>query len=117
MSFLYKPSTYNVETKQQLWMSVVGDTHDSFCSCDTPFAHALDLMFPVGHTDRNLTVDQIITRDSARWHSGGTEDKNHGLADGEEEINMPQREEDDLENIGDEEIEELIAAADAATER
>lgn len=98
-------------------MSVVGDTHETFCSCETPFAHALDLMFPVGHTDRNLTVDQIITRDTARWHSGGTEDKNHGLEDGKEEINIPEEEEDDLQNIGDEEIEELIAAADAATER
>lgn len=117
MSFLYKPCKYNIETKQQLWMSIVGDSHDNFCSCDTPFAHALDLMFPVGHSDRNLTVDQIITRDNIRWHSGGTEEESHGLADGREEPPTAPPDADDLENIRDDEIEELIAAADAATER
>lgn len=117
MSFLYRPCKYNNETKQQLWMSILGDSHDNFCSCETPFAHALDCMFPIGHSDRNLSVQQIITRDQARWHSGGTEEENHGLADTAERQPIPEDGADDLENMGDEEIEELIAAADAATER
>lgn len=118
MSHLYRKTTYNPETQQQLWMSIFADSHDSFCSCETPFAHALDCMFPEGHTDRNLSINQIITRDQARWHSGGTEGESHGLETTEQErqedIEVGQ---DALEDLDDVEIEELIAAADAATER
>ncbi len=117
MSHLFKPTKFNNETKQQLWMSIFADAHDSVCECETPFAHALDCMFPTGHRDRQLTIEQIITRDTAQWHSGGIEEENPGLAGGEERIIIPEKQEDDLEDIGDEEIEELIAAADAATER
>lgn len=118
MSHLFKPTKFNNETKQQLWMSIFADSHDSICNCDTPFAHALDCMFPEGHRDRKLTVEQIIVRDTAQWHSGGTEEESHGLADGNiEKTREPQPEEGDFEDLDDVGIEELIAAADAATER
>lgn len=120
MSFLFKPTKYNNETKQQLWMSVFQDTHDSICECTTGFAHALDLMFPEGHKDRNLTVAQIITRDTALWHSGGTGETSHGLADGEtkpEEDTTKQPVEENEDSLADEDIEELIAAADDAITR
>nr|BAF76120.1 hypothetical protein [Torque teno midi virus] len=120
MSFLFKPTQYNSETKQQLWLSIFADSHDSICNCPTPFAHALDCMFPAGHKDRLLTVDQIITRDSALWHSGGTEETSHGLADTKEggpgDTKEPGEPEEE-DPLGEEEIEELIAAADDAVTR
>lgn len=120
MSFLFKPTEYNNDTKQQLWMSIFADAHDSICNCPTPFAHALDCMFPEGHRDRKLTVEQIITRDTALWHSGGTEDKNPGLGGGEEEQQKDtedQPEEEEKDSLEDVEIEQLIAAADDAITR
>lgn len=114
---MYRPCKYNKETREQLWMSAVGDTHDNFCSCETPYAHALWCMFPEGHKDRNLTIQQIIDRDSTCL-SGGNVEISHGLADtGEEEQGNIPPDEGDLEDLEDTEIEELIAAADAATER
>nr|UHS18396.1 MAG: hypothetical protein [Gammatorquevirus sp.] len=119
MSFMFKPSKYNNDTKQQLWMSIFADSHDSICCCETPFAHALQCMFPEGHKDRHLTVDQIITRDLTLWHSGGTDEENHGLADTEQPTSaaIQQREEEEEDILKDEEIEELIAAADDAVTR
>lgn len=115
---MYKPSIYNQDTKQQIWMSIFADSHDQFCCCDTPFAHALTCMFPEGHKDRQLTIQQIINRDTAQCHSGGTEETNHGLADFTREEETPiEQKEDALEDLDDVGIEELIAAADAATER
>lgn len=101
-------------------MSVFQDTHDSICECTTGFAHALDLMFPEGHKDRNLTVAQIITRDTALWHSGGTGETSHGLADGKtgpEGDTTEIQEEEKEDSLADEDIEELIAAADDAITR
>lgn len=77
-------------------------------------------MFPIGHKDRLLTIDQIVTRDSALWHSGGTEETNPGLADTKEEEPRDTKEPGEPEEedpLGDEEIEELIAAADDAVTR
>lgn len=120
MSYLFQPTKYNNETKEQLWMSIFADAHDSICECSTPFAHALWCMFPEGHKDRDLTIAQVITRDTALWHSGGTEEENLGLADGG--ANLPenteqQPEEERRDSLGDVEIEELIAAADDAITR
>lgn len=117
MSYLFKPSIYNNDTKQQLWMSIFADSHDSICSCETPFAHALSCMFPEGHRDRQLTVEQIITRDTALCHSGGTAEENLDLVNTEPTetgaTNLRQ-EEPDEDSLGDVEVEELIAAADDA---
>lgn len=120
MSYLFKHSQYNNETKQQLWMSIIADAHDSMCSCETPFAHALDCMFPEGHRDRKLTVEQIITRDTALCHSGGTAEENLGLVGTAptepEDIKLRQKEQE-KDSLGDVEVEELIAAADDAITR
>lgn len=112
MSFIYKPSTYNSETKQQLWMSILSDSHDINCGCDKPFAHLLDCIFPEGHADRHKTIQQIIERDTT-CHFGGEEERNHGLVVGAsaatENINLKEEEDGPGEDI-----EELLAAADAA---
>lgn len=100
-------------------MSVVGDAHDLMCKCETPFAHILDNIFPEGHRDRDKTIRQIIERDT-QCLSGGTEEENHGLADGEEEIQEERiilEEEREEDPIPGEELEELLRAADAAATR
>lgn len=101
-------------------MSIFADSHDSICGCETPFAHALNCMFPEGHRDRNLTVDQIITRDTAQCHSGGTAEENLGLVNTEHietgDINQNQEGEEE-DSLGDVEVEQLIAAADDAIQR
>ncbi len=95
-----------------MWMSVVGDFHDSFCSCWHPFAHLLDIIFPEGHKDKDLTVRQIIERD-LQCHSGGDGEESHGMADGDAEQKDT---EEDLggDSIKEEDIQELITAAENA---
>ncbi len=44
-------------------MSIIGDSHDSICKCQHTFAHLLACIFPLGHQDRNLTINQILLRD------------------------------------------------------
>ncbi len=47
----------------------------------TPFAHLLASIFPPGHKDRDLTVNQILNRDYKELClSGGKEEKSHGMA-------------------------------------
>lgn len=114
----YKKQTYNPETLQQLWMSVIGDTHESFCACDTPFAHILYCIFPEGHKDRDLTIKQIIERDTAQCLSGGIGGASHGLADGDErELGDTEREGPEENYIDDEELTTLLNAAEDATAR
>jgi len=68
----HRKTPYNNETKDQLWMSILSDSHDIHCGCPTPFAHLLSLIFPIGHTDRNKTINQILWRDFKELcHSGG----------------------------------------------
>ncbi len=71
----YRPSTYNCDTKNQLWMSIIADSHDNFCECKTPFAHLLANIFPIGHTDRDKTINYILRRDYIELcrSSGGAE--------------------------------------------
>ena len=100
-------------------MSVIADSHDIYCRCQTPFAHLLQSIFPEGHRDRNKTVEEIIQRDKQECHSGGEEEESPGLADGrdtpeKEDTTTNQREEGFVE---DEEITELLAAADDAMAR
>lgn len=113
----YKKSTYNAETKNQLWMSNIADSHDIFCSCNTPFAHLLASIFPPGHQDRNLTIQQILERDYKECHSGGEEEEKIGMALDLGGHGDAAGEENQEENyIKDEELEGLIAAGeDVAT--
>ncbi len=84
----FKRTTYNHETCEQMWCSAIGDYHDSFCGCDQPFAHILTCIFPLGHTDRDKTINQILERDYQQLcRGGGTGERNSiGAAfDAEEE--------------------------------
>ncbi len=117
MSSFFKPATYNGETKEQMWMSSIGDFHDSICSCCKPFAHLLRIIFPEGHRDEDKTIKQIIQRD-LKCHFGGEEDESLGLATASAGVNQTTEEERE-DYIKDEDLSELIdaAAAVAATER
>lgn len=60
-------------------MSIIGDSHDAICGCDQPFAHLLSNIFPIGHTDRNSTINQILWRDFKQLcRSGGDAEKGTG---------------------------------------
>lgn len=115
MSLITKPTTYNNETKNQLWMSVIGDTHDMFCGCEVPFAHLLDNIFPEGHKDKDKTIRQIISRDIKQCHFGGEEEKETGTLEG---TFQPIKEEDAGPATGqdNEDLDMLLAAAAAAEE-
>nr|UHS18254.1 MAG: hypothetical protein [Gammatorquevirus sp.] len=117
MSKFFKKTPYNNETKNQMWMSMIADGHDICCGCLQPFAHLLDSIFPEGHADRGLTVQQIIDRDYPLCHSGGDEEGDHGLVAGDSAATLlaKQEEEEDFRNDGD--AEEFLAAAAAAEER
>lgn len=117
----YTPTPYNAETKNQIWMSQIADAHDNICHCNHPFAHLLANIFPVGHKDRDLTINQILLRDyKEKCHSGGDAEEGHGMAPGEtgggfkpHEI----KEEEEEEDLPEDEIEDLIKAADADAEQ
>lgn len=73
---------YNNETNEQLWMSVLSDTHELTCSCNWPFAHLLAIIFPIGHTDRNKTINEILLRDyKEKCRSSGHGDADTGGAE------------------------------------
>ncbi len=76
----YKPTKYNPETLNQIWMSEIADSHDIWCDCNGPFAHLLASIFPPGHKDRDLTISQILTRDFKQCLSGGRDVEDHGGA-------------------------------------
>ncbi len=68
----YTPTPYNQDTKNQIWLSQIADSHDNFCNCNHPFAHLLASIFPPGHKDRNFTINQILARDyKEKCLSGG----------------------------------------------
>jgi len=110
----YKKCEYNQDTQNQLWCSTIADGHDNFCGCGTPFAHLLASIFPPGHTDRKLTIEQILTRDYKEiCRSGGREEESHGGAvGGIKEEGPPEEKEEGF--IEDEELENLIAAGEDA---
>lgn len=116
----YRKTPYNKETLQQLWTTIINDTHDCHCGCTVPFVHLLDILFPPDHKDRHLTIDSIIKREKKyiRCLFGGKEEEDSGGVAEEipTEKDTPQeeiKEEDDTE----ENIRELLAAADAAEKR
>lgn len=95
-------------------MSQIADSHDNICSCWHPFAHLLASIFPPGHQDRELTINQILLRDyKEKCHSGGEGEENHGLAGGEG-ADLPTEPKE--ENTEENNIEDLLFAAAAAAE-
>jgi len=113
----FRKTTFNQATLEQLWLSQINDTHDSICNCTRPFIHLLALLFTEEHKDRHLTIHNIITREFNQHKClfGGDADKNIGMAiaAGIPEEEKPTEEKEDLT---EEDIEELIAATDAAEE-
>lgn len=108
----YRPTAYNGETLNQMWMSMITDSHDIHCRCEHPFAHLLQSIFPPGHRDRQLTIEQITTRDFLQCHSGGLEDESPGIQLGETAATLAEKEPEDTK----EDIDDLILAAAAAAE-
>lgn len=111
----YRPCLYNEETKNQLWMSNIADSHDSWCNCNTAFAHLLASIFPPGHTDRSRTIQEILARDfREKCLSGGDDAENSGLAAvdllAKDDTIKREGQEEDLP--GDE-IENLLAAVES----
>lgn len=104
---------YNNETNEQLWMSILSDSHELVCNCNFPFAHLLALIFPLGHTDRNLTINQILLRDyKEKCHSGGAGDASSGMAGAA----GPEPKEDTERNTAGQEEDADLAALLAAVE-
>lgn len=118
-SDFFKATPFNEDTKTQIWMSMIADGHDCICHCETPFAHLLASIFPPGHKDRDLTINQILKRDFQQiCHSGGAEEGNHGsagTAGGGGFKNI--KEETEEEGLPEEEVEELLAAAERENTR
>jgi len=114
----YRRTPYNKETLQQLWTTIINDAHDCHCGCTVPFVHLLDILFPEDHKDRHLTIDSIITREKKyiKCLFGGQEEESGG---GVEEDTKPgtTKEENQEEDFTNENIEDLLAAADAAEKR
>lgn len=111
----FEPTPFNNETKNQIWMSMLADGHDIICHCNSPFGHLLASIFPPGHQDRNLTIQQILERDikETQCHSGGGEGENHGTgASGTGGGFKPVAVENEEEDFKPEEIDQLIAAAE-----
>lgn len=121
MSAFFRPTKYNGDTKNQLWLSAIGDIHDSFCGCDCPFAHLLDSIFPPGHIDRNKPINYIIQRDIQQCPSGGPEEENHGLELGDSAATVaaaagpPIKEES--QDITDADLAALLVAAEEENTR
>lgn len=115
----HKPCNYNSETKDQLWCSIIADAHDSNCGCNWPFAHLLCCLFPPGHKDRDLTINQILHRDYTELcHSGGDAERDSGGQTKEDtDAKGDGQKEEEKGYIKDEELEQLIAAAEGAGTR
>ncbi len=89
---------------------MISDGHDMHCSCEFPFAHLLESIFPEGHQDRHHSIEFIIRRDLQQCHSGGQEEESHGIQLGESAATLRERESQDIK----EDIDDLILAASAA---
>lgn len=115
----YRETTFNPETKNQIWMSQIADSHDNWCNCDWPFAHLLASIFPVGHRDRTLTIEQILQRDlQEKCLSGGADAKNSGMAGhASADASKHIKREDQEEDLPGDELEKLLAAVEDAGTR
>lgn len=112
-----KETHFNLETKNQLWLSMLADGHDCWCNCNTPFAHLLASIFPVGHRDRLLTIEQILSRDYRELClSGGAVAEDIGTVptteNGVEKENIKKE-----ESLPEEDIEGLLSAVEDAERR
>lgn len=98
-----------------MWLSIVGDSHDSICSCQYCFAHLLACIFPIGHSDRNLTINQILQRDyREKCHSTGGGDAPSGMATAADTAAASGPPDIKEEGDGDDqELAELVAAAES----
>lgn len=108
----FQPPAYNHTGRQQLWLDGCIFTHDSWCGCNYPALHLLSALLPPGHKDRDLTVEELITRETKLCLTGGKEEKGGDppittATETEEETGL-----ENLEEIfsGDA-IDELLAAA------
>lgn len=115
--FMNRQRKYNNETLEQLWMSILTDSHECICQCEFPYAHLLASLFPLGHADRKKTIEEILQRDfKEKCLSGGAGDADtltHGTGiKREEEKDLPEN----IEEPADEDLADLLAAADAAAE-
>lgn len=113
----YKPTKYNPETLNQIWMSEIADSHDIWCDCNGPFAHLLASIFPPGHKDRDLTISQILKRDFKQCLSGGDAGESAGGAAGTASHTIKPEREELSGNQEEENIEDLLAAAEDAERR
>lgn len=110
----FEPPTYNLDSKQQIWIDGIINSHDIWCGCDSPIAHMLNHLLPPGHKDRYKTVDEIITEAyKQKWPFGGTEETGginpeEGATEGGNTTKENQE-----EDYTEEEIEQLLAAAAA----
>lgn len=113
-----RPTHFNLDTKNQLWMSVIANHHDSWCNCNTPFAHLLASIFPPGHRDRLLTIEQILSRDyQSLCLSGGADAKNSGTVPATKDGAAANQNIKQEKNEEEGNIEELLAAVADAEER
>lgn len=114
----YIATPFNQVTKNQIWMSQIADSHDNICYCQHPFAHLLASIFPPGHKDRDLTINQILLRDyKEKCLSGGTEEKGSGDRDIEGATTSENIKQEIEGTTEEENIEDLLAAVDAAEAR
>jgi hypothetical protein len=108
---------YNQDTKNQIWMSQIADSHDNICDCKHPFAHLLASIFPPGHKDRPLSINQILQRDyTEKCLSGGSAGESHGGVGGGGTGTTDIKREDE-EDYLEEDLDALFAAAAASEEK
>lgn len=114
----FRKTEFNQPTLEQLWLSIINDTHDSICNCTRPFIHLLALLFTEEHKDRHLTIHNIITREFKEHQClfGGDADKNIGMALAATQQEEGEKPTEEREDLTEEDIELLIAATDAAEE-
>lgn len=111
----FNKSDYNQETKEQLWASIIQDAHDSICRCHQTYAHLLSIIFPLGHQDRNLSINQILLRDyREKCRSGGGAGDATGFLTEKTTIPDATEEKEQQEEDTKEEISDLLAAVAAA---
>ncbi len=110
----FNKTAYNAETLEQLWMSTLSDTHEMICGCNHPFAHLFSIIFPIGHTDRDKTIDFILARDfKEKCLSSG---KGGDASGNPEEITTADLKQEDTreDSLAGADVEDLLSAAAAA---
>lgn len=107
----WQAPAYNQQGRQQLWIDGCVFTHDSWCGCNYPILHLLSALLPPGHKDRDLTVEELISRETKKCLSGGLEEKG-GTATIDTNTEETEIGLENLEDVFTEDaIDELLAAA------